>query len=68
MNLQRIKRFDQFSKGSNTGKGNRFKMGKSKGSGRKAMGAQACWKSWKDHLNQIRAMDKQEEGAIEQVE
>ena len=27
-----------------------------------------CWKYWKDHQNQIRAMHKQEEEAIEQVE
>ena len=26
-----------------------------------------CWKYWKDHLNQIRAVDEQEEEAIEQV-
>ena len=27
-----------------------------------------CWKCWKDHQNQIRAVDEQEEEAIEQVE
>ena len=27
-----------------------------------------CWKYWKDHQNQIRAVDEQEEEAIEQVE
>ena len=27
-----------------------------------------CWKYWKDHQNQIRAVDEQEEEVIEQEE
>ena len=72
-----------FDKGSDKGKGKGFDKGKGKGSGRyQGYGYQGachycgevghkraeCWKYWKDHLNQIRAVDEQEEEAIEQVD
>ena len=72
-----------FDKGSDKGKGKGFDKGKGKVSGRyQGYGYQGachycgevghkraeCWKYWKDHLDQIRAVDEQEEEAIEQVE
>ena len=72
-----------FDKGFDKGKGKGFDKGKGKGSGRyQSYGYQGachycgevghkraeCWKYWKDHQNQIRAVDEQEEEAIEQVE
>ena len=71
-------------KGKGKGKnGKGLDKGKGKGSGRyQGYGYQGachywgkvghkraeCWKNWKDHQNQIRAEDEQEEEAIEQVE
>ena len=72
-----------FDQGSDKGKGKGFDKGKGKGSGwyqgYVCQGAchycgevghkrAECWKYWKDHPNQIRAVDEQEEEAIEQVE
>ena len=63
-----------FDKGSDKGKGKFFDKGKGKGFGRyQGYGYQGachycgevghkraeCWKYWKDHLNQIRAVDEQ---------
>ena len=72
-----------FAKGSDKNKGKGFDKGEGKGSGRyQGYGYQGtwnycgevghkraeCWKYWKDHQNQIRAVDEQDEEAIEQVE